>query len=750
VTEEDLALRFGRCRIEGQIASTFKSIVSKTASTRLCEGIVLDSGAGPTITRALASGQNAYFAMVVQLSLLTAVLGRNSLATAIMQIFEKESESAPETYVPRAIPSEEGVRGVLQACEEQTASFDWRLTLLAVALSLGLPDSALSKPLPAVILRGLVYMLPLTQHLPEDRIIQIELGKDDGICTIIVWAHHICGLNVSVVHDPALKGDPTVFGSQPTQVVITVSSRAYQEPSITFLASSPKGEVDDMLKFVSDPDESKIEAVYRIPARGYGKAILKNIALDIPSAQEAVVEETMFIACSFAISISLHLLPSPEITIPDAAHEMARQHKFYYSDTGYEPISEQDGNSDWIDSSDGESEEEINEPPNYIIGQQRIIKACEFLFAKKPSKDIIIDYVKLHENKPINPSLDAPRRIEINLKEAFGGNFVQVREMWSQLLEAAKYLSILILAFVHMENMPSSGELLLSGHYRALYDHPLSQYLLGWDGKSNIPIGEMAWFQAVALLIMGSGFKLDRHTSIPSLLSDHGWSIYLSSFDQPSSIGTSQMKDPVTVTSGTFFVRRGVPCRNSVRKHAIFDGPSGINPSDMSFRVVERPGEKAILRCTNHISYGRPFYGERQDSFIVTMRLNNVMEDRNITRRTGYSELFSALWTVQTTKSCQHPPPRRDQLQLAPGYVTVSGTGEDIEDHFDLGGRVLIALTADNPAARWRTLIAIAKLRVSSENRRNHNKILLRGNDCCFQCTIDQTAADAGRWWVVL
>ena len=65
---------FGRCRIARRTESSFRTVVSQKGFVHeLCEGLVVDSSAGPTVSRCLLEGNGPYFATVIQLSLLTAV-----------------------------------------------------------------------------------------------------------------------------------------------------------------------------------------------------------------------------------------------------------------------------------------------------------------------------------------------------------------------------------------------------------------------------------------------------------------------------------------------------------------------------------------------------------------------------------------------------------------------------------------------------------------------------------------------------
>jgi hypothetical protein len=73
VVEEDLALKFGRCRISDNLARSFRTVVeaqNRAEPLQLVDaGITLLCGTGPTVVRAFTESHDGpYFAMVVQCS----------------------------------------------------------------------------------------------------------------------------------------------------------------------------------------------------------------------------------------------------------------------------------------------------------------------------------------------------------------------------------------------------------------------------------------------------------------------------------------------------------------------------------------------------------------------------------------------------------------------------------------------------------------------------------------------------------
>ena len=73
-------------------------------------------------------------------SFLASVHEKSSLAAAITYYFEKQAQDVPEGQTIRATPSLEGIRGVLQACEDQTSAFNWQNFLLAVGATLEMSE----------------------------------------------------------------------------------------------------------------------------------------------------------------------------------------------------------------------------------------------------------------------------------------------------------------------------------------------------------------------------------------------------------------------------------------------------------------------------------------------------------------------------------------------------------------------------------------------------------------------------------
>ena len=171
----------------------------------------------------------------------------------------------------------------------------------------------------------------------------------------------------------------------------------------------------------------------------------------------------------------------------------------------------------------------------------------------------------------------------------------------------------------------------------------------------------------------------------------------------------------------------------------------------MVWHKVGSSGDIAHLKCMIPVKRGTPLIGESGDSFVITLRLlhkdaaeleppgkvdNTKKMMVDIIRRSGYNELWSALWMVQKTMPCQHPSRPGEEITLEPGWNTLAGYG----DHGTLEefGRVKICLTAGSASARWRALLSIAEHRGIGEEA-----VILRGSDCCFKCAVEQAAVQS-------
>lgn len=736
IVEHDMAHLFGRCRIEAQVASSFKTAVSKSASAKLLEGIYLENGPGPTVVRAFSKDQTPYFATVLQCSLLCSVLDKTSLAGAIRQYFEKKAECAPAGETPTASPNEEGIFGFLQACEEQTSSYNWDNQLKAIGSILDYEEYEVKAPIPSVILRGLIDMLPLVQHFPENHLIEIENCR--GVCLLVAWIHLVLGLCVTVIgsgnsshHNARAYQNPKTFGSGPPQVVVNVDrsnerdfiqngiSLRIEKPSITLLAASAaEGMNEKLFHLQPDPDESEIEAVFKLPAKGYARRIFERL-WGYDNKRDSFLEEIALITSGYAWALSMHLYKS--IWRSRATVESPQDSS----------VSESSESERCLDHDNSNT---YNGIVQCVIDPYQFLNAAQFLFNNRNiSQQSVREYAERYSCSSLDRFPQPSERIHMILDNI--SDLEKRKSRWESTVRAIWDLSSVLLAFAHVRDLKLCENLSFSHVYHIPRIDRLGASLPAWNGQQPLIVDDFEWFDALAdLMIHNYGIEGRPIAPRPSLLSDRGWSIYLSSFSNT---------DPSCTDAGFVVIRKGIPRRNNVTKHAIFDTfveGRGFGPGCL--RTVSKASEQATLCCPEAIEFGPPLCGERGDSFIVGLRIQTIHDNIPHTLRTGFADLHKALWPVEKTTPCLHSPLANEGVMLEPWSVTVSG--HLFHDFEYMDERLIICLTAYNMAARWRALLSLAA------TTRISRRILLRGRDCCLACTIGQTAASTGKWLIIL
>lgn len=227
MVEEDLANVFGRGKIVHTLESQFKDSIKNTTSVQLhpTSTISLQSGPGPTVSRAMREQDRRYMSTVIQLSFLGSLLNRTELATAIVECMSNRLDHGIQDT---SGPGFEEVIGVLEACSSQTSSFDWNPMVELVDQRirshfryferrnpksprfLDPREAEEIRPLMTfsthLLLAAMDYLY-LAQSLPEDRIIFCK--SEQGIVPLTIWAHTILGMTVRVrcpSHDDLVLG----------------------------------------------------------------------------------------------------------------------------------------------------------------------------------------------------------------------------------------------------------------------------------------------------------------------------------------------------------------------------------------------------------------------------------------------------------------------------------------------------------------------------------------------------------------
>ncbi|MCJ1376106.1 hypothetical protein MMC20_007346 [Loxospora ochrophaea] len=613
VVEEDLANVFGRMRISDRLTSSFKNIVGKSSSNiSLWEGITLQGGPGPTVLRALQ--ERPFFATVVQLSFLTWTFHTSFLAGTIADALQKRAE--PDNMAPASTttPSREAIREVLRACEDQTAAFDWNMLLHAVATSLGFPVQDCTGDLPSIVLQGALDMLPMVQTLPNDRFVQIQISANResflGICLLVVWAHHVLDFTVSVrlEHEGSKKQRQVRFGQSGIAQVVIEDISAEDEPAIILLDSL--GEHLLVVKQEPNADRRLIGSIRRASAKGWGNALLSDMLVSLDycqTQQKAVIEDLQVVTCAFAQLISRHL----------------------FQDNREEAVAVG----------------LPREPPRHLIpcptNPQRLLHASRYLFDNLQIKQGEIDlYASRYSSKPLDeqlprpPAVDAIGRAPFALEgypiERFHSKF---EDEWRIICDNLRAISVFLIASAHIQNLEQLQDFMFCGvDSLKLRSHNLTVQLEEWNGRNELYIQDDAWLQAMAVPLLSCREQIsDQDWEKICLISDRGWSAWISTFGDT---------DPFSTSVGDLYLGRGAPCRKGVWKKFVLDLQCYREFMTDPWRA-EKSGEHATLRCAEKVRLETPFCGEGSDSFAVCARFSfpQIAKGRRSLQRAGYREL---------------------------------------------------------------------------------------------------------------
>ena len=280
-------------------------------------------------------------------------------------------------------------------------------------------------------------------------------------------------------------------------------------------------------------------------------------------------------------------------------------------------------------------------------------------------------------------------------------------------------------------------------------EHHLAVQLEDWQGQTELLIKDYAWLQAFAVPLLGQSKSVwTMPWDQTCLVSDRGWSAWISTFGNA---------DPSYTEIASVSVGRGSPCRRGVWKTGVQDlsHPSYANFAfDGDPEKAELHGEPSRLRCARKVTFGSPYVGDSSQVFVVNCRLRLTTDTPHTVSilQVGFKRLHASLWWTRKATRCSHGSSKNETVTMSPSCCTVEGFGNYLHDTSE---RIIACLTAQCAAARWLALVAFpwtSFLGTDEEDTEMSysRQILLRGQDCCFQCAINQAASQTGRWLIVL
>lgn len=704
VVEEDLADIFGRGLIVPVLEDEFRRAVLKNVTItplNTISNISLQAGPGPTVTRALKDRR--YLSTVIQLSFLGWGHDRMTLASDLADCMLKRADLG----VPGAFPESgsEAIAGTLGACCSQ-ASFAWDIfyrqiedRIREVLPHLTMDQCQSLVLLPKDMLLGAMDYLYIVQRLPQNR--KMMVSSEQGVATLIIWAHYILGLTVLLKLVPLRKD--LRFGNEESPEVIITWTPAQKDKPYTVIKRKPVPFniyllADDLDIVLSTPpdDTIRIKSISdeRHVLEGYGADYLRRyLNTKVSTADADPVCSTiinLLIACSISVSQRLRRQSTYESSQP-------------YSMLGYK------------------------------LERWRVIQAAEIIFQSFCLDQVQIDHYLAQLNPQTLKGFDLPRCLELYLHRS--------QEDIEDLRDAIMNLATLVLIFAHVVEVQHCSQMPLAFNLASIVQ---GSDLYNFLTIAESSVREDSLFDDLAQFLIGRTRKRQQSDGLV-LVSDFGWSIYL------DSIGDL---DPADIRPELVHIKKGVPTSNRTqeRKSQIRCPPDTCSspPDHEHTAVTIRPidqGKNYIPRCLTRVTRRVEYITTGRDEFLLTVLLDVSIASDNVPFTTkieyyiNYRQIYESLWTMPRTKACKH---KKDvnvgEKKLGPDALTVIGFTRPVTNDFP--HRIWIHLVKRDPGARAFTVVA-------GSGREDRSK-MLRTEDCCEDCALDAVSIRPGNWSLIL
>ncbi|KAI9688245.1 MAG: hypothetical protein M1822_001751 [Bathelium mastoideum] len=339
---------------------------------------------------------------------------------------------------------------------------------------------------------------------------------------VVVWAHFVLGLHVTVRYRTCGKLSEARFpqtGEFSEQVLIysQISPKEWDGHSRGILVdrvtlfSASTGEELFTIKDTQAIDS--IRENFKSPVRGIGKEItLKRLPELKEAGREKLLHEFEYTACGFALCIADKLLKAQD---------------------------DRDSYSSQIQSTQTRGSLSLQSNEHHIPLQtdaNQIIAAFSMLFDLK-EQDVsakCFDYKTCYTDMALSTMRDPPNSLQTVIKEWSRAAFAD----WRSWRDEALNISILILSFANIADIEACAGLLLFPSCQMISSTDIRCKILEWDGKNKLFVKQDSWLEVIALMMTG-GYLDKRDVRNTALISQSGWSVYISTLAQldPSYIG---------------------------------------------------------------------------------------------------------------------------------------------------------------------------------------------------------------------
>ena len=335
----------------------------------------------------------------------------------------------------------------------------------------------------------------------------------------------------------------TAFGLAPEQVIIDVRRHYERLNSLGELVSRPESvtllttDGEKLFGLTAEPDDESIDSTFRGFARGFAKRRLQN-EITQTANRKTLIQELALLTLSFSAlwSQRLDVLKGYKTDKYDnsSTNESSESEEYHITKKARYSPKDQENNG------------EIVFMP-YRTSHSKLLEATRFLFDNSAiTMERAKDYINLYCDLPLQ-NADMPIGIISKILDTWNSSGSE----WAGLRLHILSLSVIVFAFAQVGDLESVSELPLYESISTIREHDLLEAVMIWDGKSPIQLSEESSFQAISELMLGGNGDLDWLNT--SLISEKGWSIFLSSISEadPIHVGKqvySKTENPLYLT----------------------------------------------------------------------------------------------------------------------------------------------------------------------------------------------------------
>jgi hypothetical protein len=695
-TEEQLVAILGRNRLDPAFSVHFRSITARSAQeaiSQFLKGLFLESGAGPTITQALVSDDPGLLSAVAQVSFLAWFHDAQSLAQAFTQAITDElveAKAAPAlglNYIH--------LLGTIRACQQQTAAFIWEHHYVAVEHSINAalqnmsptngrprkrrktsstPRSGQSKPrLLSVSDRSVPYVVMRALIRSLEN---VQRFPDERVLQISCDQ----GISSIVVWCHYILGisvlvlvDDTVIQFGEEPHRITVTICHVNTHGVKAVLIEPNTEKVPVFNLASSDLDPYLHGDHRVQARGFLKTMLGSHGI----TNDKMLHLARWLLCDCLT----HLSSNP-------SHPNHRA----------EPMSNHgNGSLSWA----GKVTQVVS---MNRIPQREIRLAVAFLFDTNAEE-------LQNTSHAVDGALQ--RRADVSWPSVLG----------------------LVYAFARVQNRGNCDLLPLSGQQFeriGTAEHGLS-YERGFRGPVPDPV---LCFKLLCRMLLGARYT-DEYVSKAFLVSDRGWSVFLSSLEA---------NDPEDLDCGVIYIKPGVPARDGVRKARLIDGMTdfAIDSTETVFFTKE-PEEIAFWPGVWSAKLVGTAIGYDDDAFAVMQSYDWAHDSHGCRKwRLGFGEKQALCMDFWILKKCS--------CGIDPSEETVKESLDDLRGNtftlrFPKGnslaakspelvlqdGNIWLFFLGGDGAARW---LGADGFRYLAGQETPTFAWYIRGRRCCVRCAV--------------